>query len=78
MRSDNLKRHMKKHDKHVDDEPLPTISSTYTPPVYERSDYNPTNLEDEVLLKKMLKCDREYKEKMDMGKKCMNMLKNMI
>ena len=63
MRSDNLNRHMKIHDKHVEDEPLPAIPSTYNPPVYERSGYDSTNMEDEVLLKKMLKCDREYKEK---------------
>ena len=38
----------------------------------EKSSYNPPNMEDEVLLKSMLKCDREYKEKMDTGEK-MNM-----
>ena len=62
MRSDHIANHMKIHDKHVDVEPPPTIPSTYIPPVFERSGYNPTNMEDETLLKKMLKCDREFKE----------------
>ena len=69
MRSDVLNRHMKLHVKYV--EPLPSIASSYIPPVSGSSSpfYVPTSLDEEELLKKMLKFDREYKEKMVMGGK---------
>jgi hypothetical protein len=35
--------------------------------------YKPTHMDKEVLLKKMLKCDREYKEKMKMDEQPMNL-----
>ena len=58
MRSDHLKRHMKIHDKHGEVEPLPS----YVPPASGSSGsfYRLTSMDEEVLLKKMLKCDREY------------------
>ena len=43
--------------------------------MYERSGYNRINIKDEALLKKMLKCDGEYKEKMDMGEKMYEFIK---
>ena len=62
MRSDNLKNHMKLHDKHDEVEPLPTtipsVSGSSSP------FYKPTSMDEEELLKKMLKGDREYKGKM--------------
>ena len=69
MRSDILSRHMKIHDKYVEVEPLPSVTSTNVPPVSGSSDsfYKPTSMDEEELLKKMLKGDREYKEKMEMG-----------
>ena len=80
MRSDNLKNHMKRHDKHVKYvDPLPSIASSYIPPVSGSSGpfYVPTSLDEEELLKKMLKFDREYKKKWKWVGKCMNLLKNM-
>ena len=67
MRTDNLNRHMKMHNKPVEVEPLPSITSTTIPPVSGSSDsfYKPTSMDEEELLKKMLKGDREYKEKME-------------
>ena len=78
MRSDNLKNHMKRHDKHVKYvDPLPSTASSYIPPVSGSSDpfYVPTSLDEEELLKKMLKFDREYKEKMEMGGKMYEFVK---
>jgi hypothetical protein len=77
MRSDHLKNHMKRHDKHVEVEPLPSIASTTIPPVSASSGpfYKPTNMDKEVLLKKMLKGDREYKEKMKMGEQMYEFVK---
>ena len=79
MRSDNLKNHMKIHDKHVNVEPSPTISttipSTYTTPVYESSGSKLTNMDEEMLLNSMLKDDREYKEKIEVGKKMYQFVK---
>jgi len=68
---------MKLHDKHVEVEPLPSITSTTISPVGASSDtfYKPTSLDEEELLKKMLKGDREYKEKMEMGKKMYQFVK---
>ena len=65
MRSDILSRHMKIHDKYVEVEPLPSVTSTNVPPVSGSSDsfYKLTSMDEEELLKKMLKGDREYKEK---------------
>ena len=77
MRSDHLKNHMKRHNKPVEVEPLPSITSTTIPPVSGSSDsfYKPTSMDEEELLKKMLKGDREYKEKMEMGKKMYQFVK---
>ena len=77
MRRDVLNRHMKLHDKHVEVEPLPSITSTTIPPVAASSDsfYKSTSMDEEELLKKMLKGDREYKEKMEMGKKMYQFVK---
>ena len=82
MRSDNLKKHMKIHDKHVNLEPPPTITTTipsaYTTPVYESSGYKLTNMDEEMLLNSMLKDDREYKEKIEVGKKMYQFVKEYI
>ena len=70
MRSDVLNRHMKIHDKHVETEPLssiPPTSSTHETPASTFSFNQQTNMDKEVLLKKLLKCDREFKEKLEMG-----------
>ena len=77
MRSDHLKNHMKKHDKYVEVEPLSSVTSSYIPPVSGSSEsfYKPTHMDKEVLLKKMLKCDREYKEKMKMGEQMYEFVK---
>jgi len=79
MRSDVLNRHMKKHNKHANVEPPPTISttvpSTYTTPVYESSGYKLTNMDEEMILNSMLKDDREYKEKIEVGKKMYQFVK---
>ena len=68
---------MKIHDKYVEVEPLPSVTSTNVPPVSGSSDsfYKPTSMDEEELLKKMLKGDREYKEKMEMGKKMYQFVK---
>ena len=60
MRSDILNRHMKMHDKHVKVEPLPNITSSYVPleSVSSGPFYKPTSMDEEELLKKMLKGDR--------------------
>ena len=77
MRSDILNRHMKMHDKHVEVEPLPNITSIYVPPESGSSTNfcKPTSFDEEELLKKMLKGDTEYKEKMEMGKKMYQFIK---
>ena len=60
MRSDNLKKHMKIHDKHINLEPPPTISttipSTYTTLVYESSGYKLTNMDNIEELHIVSKC----------------------
>jgi hypothetical protein len=77
MRSDHLKNHTKLHDKYVEVEPLPNITSSYVPleSVSSGPFYKPTSMDEEELLKKMLKGDREYKEKMEMGKKMYQFVK---
>ena len=77
MRSDILNRHKTIHDKFVEVEPLPCVTSTYVPPLRGISDsiYKPTNMDKELLLKKMLKGDREYKEKMKMGEQMYEFVK---
>ena len=71
MRSDNLKKHMKIHDKNVEVEPLSSVTSSDVIPLTGSNDvsYKLTNMNEEALLKKMLQCEREYKEKMEMGRK---------
>ena len=78
MRSDILNRHMQIHDKYVEVEPLPSVTSTYVPPMSGISDsiYKPANMDKELLLKKMLKGDREYKEKMKMGEQMYEFVKD--
>ena len=64
MRSDNLVRHMKRHDKPVEIEPLKNVAlNNESHPSVNDSFYKPTNMNKEILLKKMLKFDTEYKEK---------------
>ena len=77
MRSDVLNRHMKIHDTHAEVEPLPSITSSYVPPESGSSGpfYRPTSMDKEELLKKLLKCDREFKEKMEMGEKMFEFVK---
>ena len=77
MRSDNLKNHMKVHDKHREVEPLPSITSSYIPPKKGSSDplYRLTFMDQEELLKKLLKCHREYKKKMEMGEQIYEFIK---
>ena len=67
MRSDVLNRHMKLHDKHNKVEPLPSVTPTYVSPSSGSSFYKLTNIDKEMILKKMLKDDREYKKKMKIG-----------
>ena len=68
MRSNNLNRHKKRHDKPVEIEPLQSVALTNESyPSVNDSFYKPTNMDKEILLKKMLKFDMEYKEKMEMG-----------
>ena len=63
MRMDHLTRHMKVHDKHNKVEPLPN----YVSPSSGSSFYKLTNIDKEIILKKMLKDDREYKKKLKIG-----------
>ena len=80
MRSDVLNRHMKLHVKYVVVEPLPSIASSLS---YESNEsiqsaatIKPnTSFDEEVLLKKMLQCEREYKDKMEMGGKMYEFVK---
>ena len=59
---------MKIHDKPVEIEPLQSVAlNNESPPSVNDSFYKPTNMDKEILLKKMLKFDTEYKEKMEMG-----------
>ena len=68
MRSDNLVRHMKRHDKPVEIEPLKNVAlNSESHPIVNDSFYKPTNMNKEILLKKMLTFDMEYKGKMEMG-----------
>ena len=55
MRSDHLKNHMKRHDKHNKVEPLPSVTPTYVSPSSGSSFYKLTNIDKEMILKKMLK-----------------------
>ena len=76
MRSDVLNRHIKMHEKHREkqEEFTPSIASSLS---YESNGsiqsaptYKPnTSFDEEALLKKMLQCEREYKDKMEMGRK---------
>ena len=76
MRSDKLNRHMKRHDEPVEIEPLQSVGPTNeSPPSANDSFYKPTNMDKEMLVKKMLKDDREYKEKMEMGKQMYKIVK---
>ena len=52
MRSDILNRHMKIHDKHVEVEPLSSVTSSYIPPVGGSSGsfYKPTYMDKEVCM----------------------------
>ena len=67
MRSDVLNRHMKLHDKHNKVEPLPSVTPNYVSPSSGSSFYKLTNIDKEMILKKMLKDDREYKKKLTIG-----------
>ena len=67
MRSDVLNRHMKLHDKHNKVEPLPSVTPNYVSPSSGSSFYKLTNIDKEMLLKKLLKDDREYKKKLTIG-----------
>ena len=60
MRSDVLSRHMKTHDKHVEVEPLSSVTSSDVIPLTGSNDtsYKLTSMDEEMLLKKMLKSDR--------------------
>ena len=77
MRSDNIDRHMKTHDKHVEVEPLSSVTSSDVIPLTRSNDasYKLTNMDEEMLLKKMLKSDREFKEKMEIGRKMYQFVK---
>ena len=78
MRSDHLKNHMKRHDKHVEMEPLSSIPPTSSMQETSASTFSfnlQTNMDKEVLLKKMLKCDREFKEKLEMGEQMYEFIK---
>ena len=76
MRMDNMTRHIKMHEKHREkqEEFTPSIASSLS---YESNGsipsaptYKPnTSFDEEALLKKMLQCEREYKDKMEMGRK---------
>ena len=54
MRSDNLDRHIKIHDKHVEVEPLSSVTSSDVIPLTGSNDvsYKLTNMDEEMLLKK--------------------------
>ena len=76
MRMDNMTRHIKMHEKHREkqEEFTPSIASSLS---YESNGSIPsaptyksnTSFDEEALLKKMLQCEREYKDKMEMGRK---------
>ena len=67
MRSDVLNTHMKLHDKHNKVEPLQSVTPNYVSPSSGSSVYKLTNIDKEMILKKMLKDDREYKKKLTIG-----------
>ena len=58
MCSDNLKNHMKLHDKHNKVESLPSVTPNYVSPPSGSSFYKLTNIDKEMILKKMLKDDK--------------------
>ena len=76
MRSNNLNRQMKRHKKPVEIEPLQSFTPfNESPPCANDSFYKPTNMDKQILLKKMLKFDREYKEKIEMGEQMYKFVK---
>ena len=56
MRSEKLNRHMKRHDEPVEIEPLQSVAPiNESPPSAKDFFYKPTNMDKEMLVKKMLK-----------------------